>query len=263
MKYTIVGCMTKYGVDQIKPFVESIEQSGFKGDKLMLIYEVSNEVIEYLIEKGWQLAQSQEQQHIILQRFRDMYALLNDIETDVVIWVDVKDVIFQRDPTIWLDKYMKKDILAFSESLQFNNEPWAQLNAGTSFPMVWGLLYEKEIYCAGTIVGKKLAIQHLFIEIYRWALTTANPDQLGDQAAYNILINLEHFKNSVQFVKQQEGFAAQLHLKFRCNTPELCTEEMAKIDGDKIINSTGELFTIVHQYDRDEELKTVIENKYK
>ena len=51
MKYTIVGCMTKYGVDQIKPFVESIEQSGFKGDKLMLIYEVSDEVIEYLIEK--------------------------------------------------------------------------------------------------------------------------------------------------------------------------------------------------------------------
>ena len=119
MKYTIVGCITKYGIEQIKPFVESIEQSGFKGEKLMLVYDISKETIEYLDSKGWLIAQSETQQHIILQRFRDMYALLQSYNTDVVIWVDVKDIIFQKDPKIWLDTHMNKDILAEPTIFQY------------------------------------------------------------------------------------------------------------------------------------------------
>ena len=263
MKYTIVGCITKYGIEQIRPFVESIEQSGFKGEKLMLVYDISKETIEYLDSKGWLITQSEPQQHIILQRFRDMYSLLHQYETDVVIWVDVKDIIFQKDPTEWLNKWMRKDILAFSESLKFGDEEWARLNAGTSFPMEWEWLQNEEIYCAGTIVGKKEAIRDLFIDIYRWSLTTSNPQQLADQAAYNILIHMHQWKDKVQFVKQQEGFAAQLHLKLKKGDILPYTEELSTIDGNEIKNSKGELYTLVHQYDRNEELKKLIENKYK
>jgi hypothetical protein len=263
MKYTIIGCITKYGVEQIRPFVESIERSGFSGDKLMLVYEITQDTIEYLNSKGWALIQSEPQQHIILQRFRDMYQVLHQYETDVVIWVDVKDIVFQKDPTEWLNANMNKDILAFSESLRFGDEEWARLNAGTSFPMEWEWLQTKEIHCAGTIVGKKEAIRDLFIDIYRWSLTTSNPQQLADQAAYNILIHLHQFKDIVQFVKQQEGFAAQLHLKLKKGSNLPYTEEFVTIDGDEVKNSKGELFTLVHQYDRNEELKKLIENKYK
>ena len=263
MKYTIVGCITKYGVEQIKPFVESIERSGFSGDKLMLVYEITQDTIEYLNSKGWTLIQSEPQQHIILQRFRDMYQVLHQYETDVVIWVDVKDIVFQKDPTEWLNENMNKDILAFSESLKFGDEEWARLNAGTSFPMEWDWLQNEEIHCAGTIVGKKEAIRDLFISIYRWSLTTSNQEQLADQAAYNILIRLHQFKDIVQFVKQQEGFAAQLHFKLKKGGNLPYTEELVTIDGDEVKNSKGELFTLVHQYDRNEELKKLIENKYK
>ena len=263
MKYTIIGCITKYGVEQIRPFVESIEQSGFTGDKLMLVYEITQGTIDYLKNKGWLLIQSEPQQHIILQRFRDMYQILHQYETDVVIWVDVKDIIFQKDPTEWLNKWMRRDILAFSESLKFGDEAWARLNAGTSFPMEWEWLQNKEIHCAGTIVGKRDAIRDLFIDIYRWSLTTSNPEQLADQAAYNILIHLHQFKDKVQFVKQQEGFAAQLHLKLKKGDTLPYTEILPNIDGIEVKNEKGELYTLVHQYDRNEELKKLIENKYK
>jgi hypothetical protein len=263
VKYTIIGCITKYGVEQIRPFVESIEQSGFKGDKLMLVYEITQDTIDYLKNKGWLLIQSEPQQHIILQRFRDMYQVLHQYETDVVIWVDVKDIIFQKDPTEWLNKWMRRDILAFSESLKFGDEAWARLNAGTSFPMEWEWLQNKEIHCAGTIVGKRDAIRDLFIDIYRWSLTTSNPEQLADQAAYNILIHLHQFKDKVQFVKQQEGFAAQLHLKLKKGDTLPYTEILPNIDGIEVKNEKGELYTLVHQYDRNEELKKLIENKYK
>jgi predicted protein tyrosine phosphatase len=263
MKYTIVGCITKYGIEQIRPFVESIDMSGFAGEKLMLVYDISQDTIEYLTNKGWLIVQSEPQQHIILQRFRDMYSLLHQYETDVIIWVDVKDIIFQKDPTEWLNKWMRRDILAFSESLKFGDEEWARLNAGTSFPMEWEWLQNEEIYCAGTIVGKKEAIRDLFIDIYRWSLTTSNPEQLSDQAAYNILIHMYQWKDKVQFVKQQEGFAAQLHLKLKKGDILPYTEELSTIDGNEIKNSKGELYTLVHQYDRNEELKQLIENKYK
>jgi len=263
MKYTIVGCITKYGIEQIRPLVESIDMSGFAGEKLMLVYDISQDTIEYLTNKGWLIVQSEPQQHIILQRFRDMYSLLHQYETDVIIWVDVKDIIFQKDPTEWLNKWMRRDILAFSESLKFGDEEWARLNAGTSFPMEWEWLQNEEIYCAGTIVGKKEAIRDLFIDIYRWSLTTSNPEQLSDQAAYNILIHMYQWKDKVQFVKQQEGFAAQLHLKLKKGDILPYTEELSTIDGNEIKNSKGELYTLVHQYDRNEELKQLIENKYK
>lgn len=263
MKYTIVSSLTNYGVEQIRPFIESIKKSGYSGEKLMLVYNVSDDVIKYLNDNDWLIVKSEQQQHIILQRFRDMYALLWQYETDVIIWVDVKDIVFQKDPIEWLNKNMKNDVLAFSESLKFGDEEWARLNAGTSFPMEWEWLQNEEIYCAGTIVGKKEAIRDLFIDIYRWSLTTSNPQQLADQAAYNILIHMHQWKDKVQFVKQQEGFAAQLHLKLKKGDMLPYTEELATINGDEIINSKGELYTLVHQYDRNEELKYLIENKYK
>ena len=264
MKYTIVGCITKYGIDDIRPYVESIDKSGFKGEKLMLIYDVSNDVIEYLTKKGWLIVQSQLQEHIILQRFRDMYAFLQSYETDVIIWTDVKDVIFQKDPTEWLNKWMRRDILAFSECMIMQNEPWTCINSGTTFPMEWEFGMKDQIsYCAGTIVGKKNSIRDLFIEIYRWSKTTANPEQLSDQAAYNVLIHLDHFKNSVQFVSQEEGFATQLGTVWVKKNEIPLLEPTPTYKDGKFYNQKGEEFVIVHQYDRDTHLKAQIKNLYK
>ena len=264
MKYTIVGCITKYGIDDIRPYVESIDKSGFNGQKLMLIYDVSNDVIEYLTKKGWLIVQSELQEHIILQRFRDMYAFLQSYETDVIIWTDVKDVIFQKDPTEWLNKWMRRDILAFSECMIMQNEPWTCINSGTTFPMEWEFGMKDQIsYCAGTIVGKKNSIRDLFIEIYRWSKTTANPEQLSDQAAYNVLLHLEHFKNSVQFVTQEQGFATQLGTVWMKKNEIPLLEPTPIYKDDKLYNQKGEKFTIVHQYDRDPHLKSQIKNLYK
>lgn len=263
MKYTIVGCITQYQLNDIRPYVESIKKSGFDGDKVMLVYDVSDEVINYLKENGWILFQSELQEHIILQRFRDMYVILNQYETDVIIWTDVKDVIFQKDPTEWLSKYMEGDILAFSECVKLKDDQWACVNSGTSFPIEWEWLQHKTSYCAGTIVGKKNSIKDLFIEIYRWSKTTANPEQLSDQAAYNVLINLEHFKKSVQFVKQEEGFVTQMGTVW-VKQKELPISEPTPIYNDgKLYNQNGDEFVIVHQYDRDPNVKQEINNLYK
>jgi hypothetical protein len=259
----IFGCITKYSPDDIRPYVESIQQSGFGGDKVMLVYDVPQETISYLKSKGWNLYGGNLHQHIILQRFVDAYKLLESYENETIIWTDVKDVIFQKDPTEWIEKNMKREILAFSECVKFKDDSWAVVNAGTSFPMEWEWLQNKTSYCAGTIVGKGYALKDLFIEIYRWSLTTANQGQLSDQAAYNVLINLNHFKENMQFVNQEEGFATQLGTVF-IKGNELPILEPTPIYKDtKFYNQTGDEFVIVHQYDRNEQIKQQIYQKYK
>lgn len=262
----IFGCITKYTPKDIRPYVESIEKSGFKGKKMMLVYDVPQETIDYLKSFGWELFGSELQQHIILQRFRDVHKILENYLDETIIWTDVKDVIFQTDPSVWIEKNMTKEILSFSECITFKDDDWAKVNAGTSFPMEWDWLQNKTSYCAGTIVGKGYALKDLFLEIYRWSMTTSNPGQLGDQAAYNILINLNHFKENVQFVNQEEGFVTQLGtvLIKKNQFGDKLLEPTPIINGDfTITNQKGEVFPLVHQYDRDSNLKKGIEEKYK
>jgi hypothetical protein len=259
----IFGCITKYSPDDIRPYVESINQSGFSGKKMMLVYDVPQETINYLKSNDWELYGSELQQHIILQRFRDAYKLLELYPNETIIWTDVKDVIFQENPQKWIDENMNKEILSFSESIIFKDDSWAVINAGTSFPLEWEWLQNKKSYCAGTIVGKGYALKDLFIEIYRWSMTSEDNGQLSDQAAYNVLINLNHFKENVQFVEQEDGFVTQLGTVWVKKNELPILEPTPTYSNGKFYNQNGELFTIVHQYDRDPTIKQDIYNLYK
>jgi len=155
--------------------------------------------------------------------------------------------------------------MAFSESITMKNDPWACVNSGTSFPMEWEWLQNKTSYCAGTIVGDSEYLRDLFISIYRWSLTTANKEQLSDQAAYNVLINLSQFKNIVQKVNQEEGFVTQLGtvLVNKEKFKDVLLEPTPNVDENYIVtNQKGEVFPLVHQYDRIPQFKEFINKKY-
>ena len=263
-KDLLVGCITKYSKSDIEPWVESIQRSGYTGGKMMLVYDVSQDVINYLKLNHFDVYQSQLNQHIILQRFLDLHHLLKDIDCDRIIWTDVKDVIFQTNPSHWLNKNKTKPIIACSECITFKDDEWAVTNAGTSFPMEWEWLQNKTSHCAGTIAGDKEYIRDLFINIYRWSLTSSNPDQLSDQAAYNVLINQTQYKDIVQFTPQEDGFATQLGtvLIKKDHFGDKLLEPTPIVD-DLIRNQKGEPFVIVHQYDRNPQLKQSIHNMYK
>jgi hypothetical protein len=263
-KDLLVGCITKYTKSDIEPWVESIQRSGYTGGKMMLVYDVSQDVINYLKLNHFDVYQSQLNQHIILQRFLDLHHLLKDIDCDRIIWTDVKDVIFQTNPSHWLNKNKTKPIIACSECITFKDDEWAVTNAGTSFPMEWEWLQNKTSHCAGTIAGDKEYIRDLFINIYRWSLTSSNPDQLSDQAAYNVLINQTQYKDIVQFTPQEDGFATQLGtvLIKKDHFGDKLLEPTPIVD-DLIRNQKGEPFVIVHQYDRNPQLKQSIHNMYK
>jgi hypothetical protein len=268
MNYTIVGCITNYGIDDIKPYVESIDQSGFQGKKEMLVYDVQQDVIDYLKSKGWEVNGGVLQEHIILQRFRDLYVLFQDRTNEIIIWTDVKDVIFQRNPQEWIEQILEHEdrkIFAFSECIKLKDDPWACINSGTTFPVEWQWNQENISYCAGTIVGEVEYMRDLFIEIYHWSKATDNPDQLSDQAAYNVLLRMEHFKDIVRLCDQGDGFVTQLgSVMANTNLTPYLTETQPYITPDGIVcnDKSDQAFYLVHQYDRIPELKEKIIKRY-
>lgn len=266
MKYGIVGCITKYTPDDIRPYVESIKQTGFGGEKTMLVYDVPTETKMYLKENDWELYEGSLSQHIILQRFVDVSELSRSLSADVLMWTDVKDVIFQNDPSRWLYNNVRLPILATSETIRYKDEEWAVMNASNSYPLEWPWLKNKTSYCAGTIVAQKYALSDLFKEIYRWAITTSNPQQLSDQAAFNVLIHLKHFQNDVQFIKQHRRLVTHMGVSWdkRETHKDKLLEPPPVVSPDgRVLTSDGREFYIVHQYDRDPIVKKLIHERYK
>lgn len=266
LRYAVLGCIHRYSVNDIKPWVESLNKSGFSGKRIVIVYEITDETVRYLIKNNFEIFQSKLEIHIFLQRFRDYYFLLsqrNDI--DRIIFTDVKDVIFQKDPSEWLEKYQNKNIISCSESIIIGDDDWAQKCAGTSFPMEWEMwLKNEESFCAGTIAGDIQYVKDLFLNIYRWASTGSNPNEAADQPAYNCLIKQTQYKNIVQFVKQEEGFATQLGTVFikKDFFGNRLLEPTPIYKDRKFYNQNGEEFCIVHQYDRDFNIKKEIYEMY-
>jgi hypothetical protein len=265
MKIAIVGCVANYGVTEITPYVNSIAASGFVGQKVMIVYNVPYTTIEFLKKKGWDVYESTPQHHVIIQRFMDIAELASHIDADVIISTDVKDVVFQVDPTEWITTKMTSPIIATSECILFKDEEWAVVNAGTSFPSEWSWLQNHESYCAGIIIGQREYVRDLFKDIYRWALTGNNPAQLADQAAFNILIRMKQFESIVQFVKQDEGLAVHMGVPWmkRVSHHTKITSPIPSIMNDgTVITTDATPFAIVHQYDRDNRLRQAIHKKY-
>lgn len=267
----ILTAITNYTVNDIRPFVQSLNKSGYTDGKVALVYNVDDDVIQYLKSNGWELFKSDLKEHIILQRFIDAYSILSNDEykNEPIFWTDIKDVIFQRNPKEWIDGELShpysKEIFAFSECIRLKDDPWACINSGTTFPLEWQWNSKNVSYCAGTILGLGYAVRDLFIEIYRWSKTTSNPDQLSDQAAYNVIIRLNHFRRIVDFIEQEVGFVTQLGTVW-CKRDEFkdkLTEPTPILKDGLLCNSRGEPFYVVHQYDRDSQLKQLILDTYK
>lgn len=270
----IFTAIANYGINDIKPFVVSLNKSGYTDKKIALVYNLKSEVIDFLKSNGWDLYEGELHEHVILQRFRDAYCILKDISTNsiltnnIVLWLDIKDVIFQKNPKDWFNAFLmdtNEKLFAFSECVRLKDDDWATVNCGTSFPIEWEYVKNEISYCAGSIAGTIDAIADLFIEIYRWSKTTANPSQLSDQAAYNILLRLKHFKSITNYIPQSSGFITNLGtvLIKKDFFKENLTEKTPIISDNKFINPTSHTeFYVVHQYDRDPQLKEMVINEY-
>ena len=271
MKDIIIGCINNYTPDIIKPWVESIIKSGFKGDKVVISFGLPVSTVEYLIEQEFQVFESSLNpgEFIHNRRFLDIWHLLESSEPyRFVITTDVKDVIFQEDPTKWLEEYLEKPILASSEWLKVKDEEWNSRNILTNYPHIHSIIEDKEACNVGVLAGTGNEFKHFCLQLYSFIITKQPGEDYADQAAFNCLIHMNHFKDIVQFVREADGWNCQLGTTLDPRVKQKYLpyhlEPLPVYDNEgRIYNSKNKLFCLVHQYDRVPELKNNILNKYK
>ena len=272
-KNLIIGGVQNYGINQLKPWVLSINEHMPEAHKVMCVSNISKETREWLVRHDFELVdmpQANIPVHVL--RFLSIYEYLrhNWEEFGYVITTDVKDVYFQNDPFKWMDYHNigvrdMHQIVAGSECLKYKDEAWGNDNLMKTYgPYIHDIFKDKEIYNVGVLGGSAEYIKDLVFNIFSNA--TNRPIPIVDQAVFNVLINTQPYKDVVLRASQASGWACQAGTvadptKMNEFRPNLLEKEPVFKDG-VVYTSTDKPFCIVHQYDRVPEWQKFIQEKY-
>ncbi len=277
----VIGCITNYGWESVKLWANSLSRCGFKGRKIVILFNGREELYDKLIENGFEVKVFNHYPNhniyhyprelvIVVDRFKYMRKFLFDDINSIryVVATDVKDVIFQRNPIEYLeDNLGDKKILVGSESIKYKDEDWGRNNFIKSFgEEEYNRIKDNIIYNAGTIAGKADVMFDFFLNIYSLS-KIANQQQVDggggpDQAAVNFLLNMYPYKNVTKFAKSKDAWAAQLGTIANRKYINLLVDNQVTIFNDEICTQDKTPFTLVHQYDRYPQLNKIIEEKY-
>jgi hypothetical protein len=283
MKDIVVGCITGYTFDKIKPWVNSLDRCGFDGVKAMICYNVDYETVEELVKRNYTVLafgkndklkrfEYKENFSIVVERFLHLWYLLKKFEGQYryIVSTDVKDVVFQTNPSEWLEKNMNDaQINVACESIRYKDEDWGNHNLFKAFgPLVHDHNQNNLIYNAGTVSGKFDTMLDFFLNVYMMCNGTSHFTEGGggpDQAAVNILLNMKPYRDITRFTASEEGWAAQLgttgpHIVGKY--ADKLVEKTPILVDNVVCTSDGTPFVMVHQYDRVPEWKEIIEKKY-
>jgi hypothetical protein len=277
MKDLIVGCSTNYDWSKLKYWINSINESGFEGDKVLILMNCDKDTTQKVTDAGFSVIafnqdkdgnliyQSQLMVHV--ERFIHIYKLLKDNDYRYVITTDVRDVIFQKNPVKWLEENLseQEDLVFSSESMKYKDEPWGRENITQCYGQgIYEDFKNNTIFNVGVLAGRGHAMRDLTLQLFLNCIN--RPIPIVDQAVFNVMISRHPYVKTSMYMKSEEGWACQLGTtadpsKIDSFRPHLL-EPSPKLDGDKVVTSEGIEYTIVHQYDRVPEWKKVIEAKY-
>lgn len=272
----IIGCASNYNWNQLKYWVNSINQSGFEGEKVLILMNADRETCLKVNEAGFKIIgfkqdddgnlvhQSDIMVHV--ERFLHLYNYLSHTNYRYVITTDVRDVVFQKNPVEWIENSLGDRGLIFSsESIKYKDEPWGNQNLLETYgPFVHNIFKENEIFNVGVLAGRAEHLRDLCLNIFVSCVGAAIP--ICDQSTFNFMISQHPYTDLSLYAKSEYGWACQLGTtadptKLEQFKPFLL-EDLPKIEGDKVVTSTGLEYTIVHQYDRVPEWRELIEKKY-
>lgn len=291
----IIGFSSKYQYSQLQYWVNSIKNSGFDGDIVIVSDNISKETINSLTDKSVELVvygrKNENGDYVAEQsiaphvnRFFYIWNALKNTKTQYryVITTDTRDVVFQTNPSLWLeDNLVMHNLVASSEGMKYQDEPWGNKNLLEAFgPFYHNLLKNNLIYNVGVIAGDQQHVTGLMSLIFQ--LSINRPISIVDQAVYNYILNTEPFIQDTYFTSNINDWAIQLGTTIQAvqsGAGDLgqmfVTSQEGKesylnayldlptfIEGGYVLSANNKKYSIVHQWDRVPELKTQIHTIY-
>jgi len=249
MKDLIISAIANYTPDKIKVYIESLNQSGFDGDKVMICYNLPEETFQYLKENNWECYKGELIGHPHMKRLIDIWWFLqNDPRKwNHIITTDVRDVVFQHNPSEWLNTYLDKEILIASECILYKDEPWGVKNIHEGFGSTfWEWVQDKIIGNVGIIAGKFESVKGLLM--LNWLISQAGDTRhFTDQSSLNFII---HNPLILDKIDLSSTFCLQVGTLSN-------SKRFESIDLNSPIPHC-----LIHQYDRDPFLNKIFTSKY-
>lgn len=296
-KDLIIGGASGYNWDQLKYWVNSIKQTGFKGDIVIVATNMSGDTVKKLVEQDVKVyaygkrsedggvAKSENNIPPHVERFLFIWDFLrkNKGEYRFVTVTDTRDVIFQKDPTAYLEKNLlvgSASMVCSSEGLEYKDEPWGSKNLLDTFgPILYDELKDNMIYNVGTIAGLSEEVGDLLVQIFFQSVN--RPIPIVDQAVFNFIISLSAYDFEIIKTANSSGWAIQLGTTLEAikagagDIGQIVRQDPSKLDDyikvykdiqpvvDNDLVTTGHVpFTIVHQWDRVPTIKELVMKKY-
>lgn len=251
MKNLLIGAISgNYSINDVKNWVET---SNFTNtERVLLLYNSNLKLEEYLKENNIFIIKpnfdfwGQEKENFTTDtgkmdlvtsydlihnvRFFHIWKYLQDNVYDKILITDVRDVYFNDDPFLNLDK---SKITATSEVIIYKNETWNQQHLYENLGLI-GIetLLEYPVYNVGVFGGPYNLIKDICADIY---LMSVGKSKVGDQTSFNYLIQTK-YKNLTNFTSIEDNLAVHLHV---------VNAGLVSFDLNKIKN-----YKIIHQYDR-------------
>lgn len=295
-KDLIIGHASGYDWDKLKYWIKSIKASGFDGDIAVTATSMDAATIEKLDNEGVEVSlfgQIQPNGDVVahstsvpphVERFFYLwnYLLQKAHNYRYVITTDTRDVIFQENPSPWLEQNLIYESLVSSgEGLQYQHEPWGNENLLQAYgPYFYGMLKEQIIQNVGVIAGDALHVRGLLMHIFQMSVN--RPIKICDQASYNFLMAIEPWRQDTLLANHAQAWAVNLgtsigavdsgqgQIGVDCaNDPKAkeaykqnYKDEQPLYWNGKVVNQKNVPFVIVHQWDRVPNFKKQMEDMY-
>ncbi len=281
MKDLIVTTISEnYEWTDIKNWINSLKKTTYTGDILFICYNFNEnrEYIDSLKSLGVQVLLPQTTYRAEVEndflwhsgyvnrsnanklihnvRLFHLWQYFNESNADTsynrIIFMDGRDVVFQRNPSEWLDLHMTKEIVAPSEGVLYINQPWNTDNALVNFgPYVYEyLLKDDPVYNVGTFACKATICKDLCLILYLMSNNIGH----ADQPSFNILTKTL-LKDRCQIVDYKDLWAFQIGAIVD-KVYDYCYTK----DGIIYSKQHDEPYYIVHQYDRVQEFKSYFDS---
>lgn len=283
MQDLVISAVSSYEYDKLEMWVNSLNSCGFKGRKVMVCFNVSDDTVKKLNENGIEVfltsaKRNQEDNGYLyfdnftyqvptVRHFVNWHFLKDMKDIRYVISTDCADVIFQDNPSDWLEKNIGDKKLNYGgEGLKYKDEAWGYQNMLTTFgPIIQKHMENVPIHNAGSMAGEHKTFVDFSLAVFLAVQNTREP--MPDQAGVNVMVNLEPYKSITKFNDHDTNWACQCGTtvdpnkidNFRPNL--LCAEPTFK-DG-VAYTSKGEKYVLVHQYNRVPEWNAQLEKKYR
>jgi hypothetical protein len=199
----------------VEAYLVSIERSGFRGRKIMIVFDIRPEVREKLIEYGFELIDVPSPRDPFFHaRMRLAWEYLKNHQKEFryIFWLDIKDLVLQSDPSVWMEQNIGSDsIIGSTECVTIQqeetNQIWARAILGED---KYKEIKDTEVINGGTWAGVSEAMTEVFHAVHLMIYSYQGPYP-PCQIAINYILRSKAFIDRLRIPRWSEGFASCLH----------------------------------------------------